>query len=396
MNLHRVYLTFLFLVCFTVSTVSIVSAEDAATVSTTAEGVGVIESGNKARARDDAIQDALRIAVEQAVGTMVASETLVKNYEVLRDRIYSKTQGYVQGYTIVDEKTEDSLFRVTVQATVKKGHLQDDLMAMGLLMERKNLPRVMLMVAEQNIGRHYYSFWWGLKTENADLTVTENTLMEQLSGKGFVVIDPATASGDIQISKPYRTESLSTEDVVTIGRLYDAEVVIYGKALAKLAGSVMNSSMKSAMADISLRAVNTDNARVIASATEHAAAVHPSEVTAGSKALKTAAESIADNLITQITARWNQEVSGGSLIRLEISGVTDYSQLVVFKEKVQAQIRGVSGMYQRSFEQGLAVMDLKASRRTQTLADEMVTIDYGDFRINVTGVSQNRIQLAFE
>ncbi|MBW2635662.1 MAG: flagellar assembly protein T N-terminal domain-containing protein [Deltaproteobacteria bacterium] len=147
--LRRACLCLLLLV---LSAASTILAEPSVIVNTTAEGVGVIEAGNNALARDQAIRDALRIAVEQAVGTMVASETLVQNYEVLRDQIYAKTQGYIKTYTIIDEKEEGTLFRVTVQAQVTQGNLQDDLMALGLLLARKNMPRIMLMVAEQNVG----------------------------------------------------------------------------------------------------------------------------------------------------------------------------------------------------------------------------------------------------
>ena len=388
--LRRACLCLLLLV---LSAASTTLAEPSVIVNTTAEGVGVIEAGNNALARDQAIRDALRIAVEQAVGTMVASETLVQNYEVLRDQIYAKTQGYIKTYTIIEEKEEGTLFRVTVQAQVTQGNLQDDLMALGLLLARKNMPRIMLMVAEQNVGMQYYRFWWGLESGHADMTVTENTLLEQLSQNGFVVIDPAVKSGGIEISQPYKIESLSSEAIVSIGRLYHAEVVIYGKALAKLAGSVMNSSMKSVMADVSLRAVNTDNGQVIAAATNHAAAVHPSEVTAGTNALKIAAESISENLIGQIATRWNQDLSDGGLIQLVLSGVASYNHLVVFKEKVQRHIRGISGLYQRSYDAGIAILDINVSKGAQTLADEIVVIDYGDFRIDVTGISQNQIRI---
>jgi hypothetical protein len=392
MNLHRVCLISLLLLF---STTSVVPAGASAVVSTTAEGVGVIKSGNKAMARDQAIRDGLRIAVEQAVGTLVASETLVQNYEVLRDQIYSKTQGYVKDYTIIDEKEEGTLYRVTLKAQVASGNLENDLMALGLLMQRKEMPRIMLMVAEQNVGMHYYSFWWGIQSEHASLAITESILLEQLGQKGFVVVDPAVKAGSIEISQPYRVASLSNEAIISVGKLYEAEVVIYGKALAKLTGSVMNSSMMSAMADVSLRAVNTDNARVIASATNHAAAVHPSKVTAGTNALKTAAESITASLVEQIADRWSQDVSSGGLIQLEIAGVGSYSQLVVFKDNV-TQIRGVTGLYQRSYQAGVATLDLKATKGAQTLADEIVGIDYGDFTVDVTGVTQNRIQLKMD
>jgi hypothetical protein len=264
-----------------------------------------------------------------------------------------------------------------------------------MLMQRKQMPRIMLMVAEQNVGMHYYSFWWGIKSEQTDLAITETVLLEQLGQKGFVVVDPMVKAGHVDISEPYRMASLSNDAVVSIGKLYEAEGVIYGKALAKFAGQVMNSSMMSAMADVSLRAVNTDNARVIASATNHASAVHPSKVTAGTNALKAAAESISLSLVEQIADRWNQDVSSGALFELEITGVKSYRHLTVFKDKVK-QIRGVSGLYQRSYQAGAAILDLKASQGSQALADAIVAIDYGDFRVDVTGVSQNRIQLKMD
>ena len=137
-----------------------------------AEGVGVIIDDNTAIARDQAIQDALRLVVEQAAGTMVASETLVQNYEVMRDQIYAKSQGYIQRYEVTDESTEGNLYKVTIQAAVAEGNLKNDIMALGLLMARKNMPRVMIMVAEQNVGMHYYSYWWGVKSSTVDLSIT--------------------------------------------------------------------------------------------------------------------------------------------------------------------------------------------------------------------------------
>ena len=167
--------------------------------------------------------------------------------------------------------------------------------------------------------------------------------MEKLTQKGFHIVDHAMTSKTLEIKDPYKIESLNNDAVRNIGNLYDAEVVIYGKALSKLAGSVLGTSMKSAQADVSLRVVSTDTGRVIASSTHHAAAVHPNEVTAGADALKIATEAIADQLLKQIVTQWSQDVSGGSLIRLEVSNIPSYKHLVKFKEMIQKRVRGVSG-----------------------------------------------------
>ena len=325
--------------------------------------------------------------------SMVSSETLVQNYEVLRDQIYAQSQGYIQHYEVTNETTEGNLYRVKIQAAVAKGNLKNDLAALGLLMARKNMPRVMIMVAEQNVGRHYYNYWWGVKASTADLTISGNVLMQKLTSKGFHIVDHAVASKSLSIKDPYKIESLNNDAVQSIGNLYDAEVVIYGQALAKLAGSVMGSSMKSAQADISLRVVSTDTGQVIASATQHAAAVHPNEVTAGAEALKLATEAISDQLLDQVVKRWSQDLSSGSLIRLEISGISSYNHLLKFKETLQQRIRGVKGIYQRDFNAGHASLDVNVPSSSQQLADELVGIDYGGFRVDITSLTQNTIGL---
>src|SRR5262245_4601069 len=98
----------------------------------TAEGVASIGT-DKAAAHDKAIEDALRRAVEQAVGTMVESETSVENYQLLSDKIYSRSSGYVKKYQVVSEQAEGNLLRIRIEAEVDSGYLNSDLAAIGLL-----------------------------------------------------------------------------------------------------------------------------------------------------------------------------------------------------------------------------------------------------------------------
>jgi len=122
-----------------------------------ATGVAPYTAGNDAMARDAALLDAMRKAVEQAVGTMVAAETLVEDYQVVRDNIFTKTQGYIQKYDITNAGPKGNLYEVTISATVAVENLKNDLAALGLLQARVEKPRVLFMIAEQNIGRNIYS-----------------------------------------------------------------------------------------------------------------------------------------------------------------------------------------------------------------------------------------------
>ena len=52
----------------------------------------------------DAENDALRAAVENTLGVLVDSETLVQNSMLIRDQIYTQSRGFVTDYTIVNRE----------------------------------------------------------------------------------------------------------------------------------------------------------------------------------------------------------------------------------------------------------------------------------------------------
>src|SRR3990167_4548464 len=72
----------------------------------TVEGIGAIVKGDLAIAKDNALNDALRKAVEQAVGTLVQAQTLVDKYQLISDEIYTKSQGYIKKYAIISERPD--------------------------------------------------------------------------------------------------------------------------------------------------------------------------------------------------------------------------------------------------------------------------------------------------
>ena len=360
------------------------------------EGLGAIVNNDTAMARDSAIEDALRKAVEQTVGTQVDSETIVQNFQLLSDQIYTRTKGYIQNYRIISEVPMDNLYKVIIEATVSLGSLKDDLAAIGLLMIRKHKPRVMFMVAEQNIGQEYMRHWWGHRTSETDLSIVETVLVEEFRGKGFHVVDHAAKATNITINKAYQVVDLTDNTAISLGNQYDAEVVIVGKALTKRVGRVMNTSMKSCQANITARAIRTDNGAIIASTTAHGAAVHIDDVTGGTEALKKAGVELATKIMDQIIDTWSREVGGTTLVEMTINGISSYKDFVKLKNVLQQQIRGVKGVYQRSIGAGVAKVEIDIKGDAQSLADELATKDFQDFSIDVTVLTQNFVELTIQ
>jgi hypothetical protein len=123
-------MVFLFVVAMTLPAIS----EELKTV--TSEGVAAIQGNARDIARNAAIEDAQRRAVEQAIGSLMDSRTQVENYQLISDKILSQTKGYIKQYTVAGETTDSGLLRVSINAEVALGRLTDDLSGIGIRISR--------------------------------------------------------------------------------------------------------------------------------------------------------------------------------------------------------------------------------------------------------------------
>jgi hypothetical protein len=129
-----------------------------------------------------------------------------------------------------------------------------------------------------------------------------------------------------------------------MGRDYDAEVVVLGRAVARDAGRIEEFNLRSCRAEISVRAIQVDNGHVLASANANAVAPHVDPLAGATAALKKASEKLAKTLVANIINKWAKPAA---IITLDIVDVVRYPDFVRFKGVLKEQVRGVSKVYQR-------------------------------------------------
>lgn len=353
-----------------------------------AEGMAAVISGNIVIARDKALDDALRKAVEQTVGTLVSSDTMTENYKVIHDKILAQTTGYIERYKVLSEGREGDVFKVRVQAEVGMANLTDDLRALGVLHSLKEKPKVMVIINEKNAGV------FGT-TGSEDIGQAESTIIEKLLNAGFNVVDPQTVKANITREKALRLLEGDPRAAAAAGLQYGAQVVITGKAISKNAGAKLHGTqMQSIQATLQTKVITTDNARIISSRSEQGRQVHIDEVQGGALAIKEAGERLADVLISDILSQWKKEVYGRSQeISLVITGLSSYNSLSVIKQYLQKETQGVKAVNQRSFTGGIAELMLDYGGKSTNLADELSTRKFKGFRLEPTNVTPNRIDL---
>ena len=79
-----------------------------------------------------ALQNALRNAVEQAVGSYVSSETQIENDELIKDEVLSLSHGFIKEYRKLSESQFDEEVKVVVAAIIVEKQVIESLEASGI------------------------------------------------------------------------------------------------------------------------------------------------------------------------------------------------------------------------------------------------------------------------
>ncbi len=93
-----------------------------------ATGASYLKPGEELVAREKALDEARRNALEKAVGTYIKSTTVVENFYLVEDKIISRTKGYLKNIRILKEgKTNLGTYELTIEAEVTLDSLKDDI-----------------------------------------------------------------------------------------------------------------------------------------------------------------------------------------------------------------------------------------------------------------------------
>ena len=354
------------------------------------KGVAGIFSNDIGLARDQAIDDALRKAVEQTLGTFVQSSTIVENNMLVEDNILSWSNGYVRKHNVVREgKADAQTYEVTVQAEVEMANLRNDWDGLQNLLNKMGNPRVMFMIDEKNIGdsRNRYHYL------SVDINITENTLLNKFLENGFECVDPATVRENLQQDQAIAVLQGNTKMAAAIAKKLGAEVVVTGKTITKVATGFNLGGMKSCQANITARVIKADIATIIATGTAHAAYPHIDEVTGGTEAIKKATNKLSGELLNKITQKWKDEFYKSTTVKVVIHGIKSFTQVNDFKNTVKYLIRGVKDIYNRNIAGSMAELDVKLTGNANQLARELEKKDLDKFEVKILGLTMNKVTL---
>ncbi len=339
-----------------------------------------VADGKSSRARDEAINDALRKAVEQGVGTFVTAELTVEQQKLVEERIFTESKGYIQGYKVVAEGARDDLYEVKVSALVKMGKLSSDLESIGLLIRKKQNPRVMVVVYSRETSSSEYMAVALEGSRNA-----ENQIESILMQKGFQVVDAG------QVGRKKELEALLLRgDPTRAGKMardFGAEILVDVDVRRTFSDQrmVYGRNTRFFSNEIRAKALETDTAKVLFSGYK----TRPPSGEGAFQPLEDATAELADEMVAGVLERWRRDVFQAGSYQLEVSGIS-FNDLTRFKQGL-AKIRGVTAVQVRNFQGGHALVEVAYQGPIQELAEKIGAMKNPGAEIR--GLQANTIEL---
>ncbi|MCF7935332.1 MAG: hypothetical protein K9L28_03175 [Synergistales bacterium] len=342
-----------------------------------AEGYAPVLNGDTTRARDEAKRQAYRDALEKGVGAYVEGITEMKDFQVVKDKVFSQAQGLVTGFEVLEEgERDDGVYYIKGRCTVSVRKL--DGVLGPVVIDALGNPRVMVIVKESIDG------------EEPFLSTAEGEVQRIFQKAGYLMVDPRQARA---LDKRAYDTAKETGDVARLQELaesFRADVIIYGKAMSSVYANQSISGVRiyGVQSQFQLKAVITQTAYVLATETPAVRTKGTSPGDAAAKGLKQVGGEAAENLVHKVAYALVSGSAGGvpgRTVKVVVEEI-GFSQAMKLKSALE-ETRGVTAVYQRAFREGKLELDVNTEGNAEDLA-----IRLDGMGLEITGLTAGTIE----
>lgn len=275
--------------------------------------------------REQALREAMRRAVEQGLGTLIQSETRVQNFQLIQDKIFSHSQGYVTKYSVLKEENLDGNCIITIRALVDNRILKDDIEALGILRKMVGNPRILVAyktgteAARELKGKEFVEEIY-------------NGIVEALTDKQFRVVDKRTSEKFSQQVAETHEIDVDLNKAAQFGLQNHAEYTLYYTVSGEIKEGVVATTAK---LRIKTQLIDNTRAQVITSKVVESAGSGQIAETALEKAAREGGRKTIIPMIEPIQKAWMEMQQSGSIYTVVLDGMDDPEEIAAFTEKLE-------------------------------------------------------------
>jgi len=352
-----------------------------------------ITDSDISRAQNEAIADAQKKALIQAVGMLMTFDLIEEQFFFLKEVIFDRPADYIESYRVLYDSTLGDHYHITIQSTIAFKELEDYLVTSQFLTPQVKLPRILLMISQQRLGQSFYTCWWSFIDPEKELTVVDQVMRDELQKKGFEVMDHTYRVQENTINKVYGCLDVKLDAIQTLGTQFKADIALVGNAQVELTDKIEYPLKKSVQASIIAQAIKIVDGSVVATLDTYIPATEDDEETAQRVALEKASFNLAHQMGEQISLRWVKESKGITLMTLRVSGLSHYLDFSHLKSDLRKGIPEIQNLLQKTLSDEGALIEAESTLDTPSLAEQIGNKQFENFTISITDVSHNMIEM---
>jgi hypothetical protein len=319
-------------------------------------GVAAIRNGNLGLAKDEALKEAKRVAVQEVLGSMVSARSDVKNFELVRQTVTSKSEGMIESFSILSSRAvSEKEYQVRIKAKVSEAMINETIEE---VIASQGKPRMMVLIEET----------FNNKPDPNKVAQTE--LEAQFIAQGFPFVDQATVEKIVTNNRRKIAAALGGNNAAAceLGVDAGAEIILVGTSRVKEAGKIAGSQLISVQADLNVRVIDINTGKILTAGQEHGAYPHINAESGGVMAVKRAVTPLREKLVADILKLW--DINRASTIALLVTGL-DYEKLMVLRGELTEKVRGVRAVNPKGSAGKAAKLEVEFEGSSFELADRL-------------------------
>lgn len=371
MSCARIALTCLTAVGFLAG---VARADEMVEVPATGEGIS----------KEAAKRDALRKALETGGSVEIGSHSQVENFVLVRDTIYSRAEGIVSDYKVIEEgEGAGGIFFCKIKAKVNKSAIATNWTAVQNVLDQIGRPKVMVIINEKIDGA------------TDDSSILESKIEERLIESGFDVYDRK----QMEAIRAKEAADAAAEDNIAkmqaIAKDFGTQIFVMGDSRADAAENKAVHGVELIMYNCNVQAkvFYTDTGKLLASkslpSVRGGAQGHRAySPQAGKMAIVNAAAPLIDETYATVMKMWATQISAGAELLIEIEGLSAGDAIKL--KKSLAEVTGIEKV-NYEFTKGIAKYRVLGKMTADQLAEHLTSGEW-EKRIEIVDIKLNRIQ----
>jgi len=330
--------------------------------------------GNLAEARKRAISRALKKGVEQVLLTRLGSDGAINNFDRIVSEIMPAARELIQNYHVLSERETGGAYTVLIRVRINEQLVAQRMKAAGVVVVEGPPVKLLFLVSERNGGTARY--WWEDPDADVPLSPVELALYREFQERGFAAINRTLGSPEAPGGEELRMADLQTDIVQMWGRLFSAEVVVYGQV----------ETLPENRVSMTLSAVEVETGAVLVEAGK----TEPGISTAGDTAVAMT-RALAGEMAPAILGAVGTERMKVRRLSVTLTGLRSYQQFSAFKDFLEKSVNGVASVVQTRMRRNSISIDVSFRGDRPAFLDRVLNHERLPLKLEATHTEGNVI-----